>query len=274
VEADFDQLWKWALDDAQLSPETVAVVQVTSPDDPEFGGRYMPPGDRSLTGVEPAAIELASEHASQSRVLVPTNPPFDGGAAGLLAMMRFQLQFARAVEADRNAYILSLNVDAALGPVFGDKGKGGGLIWNTIPLMRSANDAAGPLVTAKLGPQVGRLGHPFYGPLFRLLREPLPLDQVPKQSIVFAAIWPDAFEARTASGGTTASAYLDSLYPGASSWWDVLLRNELFRSLSHSAEAFTPTPEEIQRAPLPQDAWRPLEGLIDRAMRQGLAVLE
>lgn len=80
--------------------------------------------------------------------------------------------------------------------------------------------------------EVGRLRHPFYGPLFRLERDPLPLERLAPHTTIFAAIWPDAFEARIATGGISVPAFLESLYPTASAWWETVRADELFRSLS------------------------------------------
>lgn len=53
------------------------------------------------------------------------------------------------------------------------------MVYNAVPMLRSANAAAARLVTEKFGPQVGRLGDPQLGQVFRTDYAPIPLEELP-----------------------------------------------------------------------------------------------
>jgi hypothetical protein len=60
--------------------------------------------------------------------------------------------------------------------------------------MRSGNAAAAELVSAKLGPQIGRLHDSRFGVLFCQESARIVLDDLARHITVFVALWSDAIE--------------------------------------------------------------------------------
>ena len=269
-----EELWEKAREDTGLGPGDVVLVPVNS-----IGARrqrcfFMPPGEAAggMFDAGPDA-DAVDEVQADPRVVLNTSGLTDEPA--LLGLMRHGLELARVHRSAYQLYVFSFGVlHPALGAVYGRAGPGGAVMFNAIPVVRNANAAAAALVTRVFGPQVGRLWDREFGPLFRLEREVVPLEDLPRLSVVFAALWSDAVDERLLQISDDPVDVLRDLHASAPEWWEILRNDELFRNLSRAAVVFKPTPEEIEVAPLPGDAWRPLEGLADRASRYGLGVLQ
>lgn len=92
--------------------------------------------------------------------------------------------------------------------------------------------------------------------------------------MVYAAIHGGAVTEKL--GGTEALEHeLLKVDAQAPAWWQLLASDDRFQALGAAAPAFVPTREEIEvygRAA--GEAWRPLEGLLDRAYRYGMRLTE
>lgn len=266
-----DALWATALENADVPPSEVALVPVTSFENPESQGRFMPAGDRDVD-LAPQDLAAVSSEAARARVVLPVER-LARDPAVLLALMRHHLEYARVLIHEPETYRLSLMVAAALSPVYSDTGRGSAVIYNAIPMMRSANAAAGRAVTSLLGPQFDRVVDPVYGPLFRSDRAPLPLGDHARNVVVFAAVWPDAFENELFEQGRQVDEALSATHAQASHWWSALQEDETFSALALGAASFRPTPAERRAFEAePARAWRLAEALIERARNYGLEI--
>jgi hypothetical protein len=255
-----DELWSWALEDAGLHGAKIDLIELPAQPEPDQRGVFSPPGDPGPGG-----------DVQRTRVALFTGLD-EGRPETLLGMMRHHLEYARVLEFSEALYRLSLNVGASLSPVYSDKGKGGGLVWNAIPMMRSANASAARLVTEKFGPQFGRYRTEF-GILFRPDHDPAQLGDLACHTTVFGALWPAALEDHY-NGQSGLDQALGAADGDAPAWWHKVRQDATFQALSKSVIVFTPTSDEIAAfGGAPAEAWRPLEGLIDRAHRYGLALL-
>jgi hypothetical protein len=266
-----DDLWEWAVRHAGPEAGEVTWISVERMDDPVSHGRFMPPGERTIA-VPAQDLKRINAHADRPRVVLATDGVRDDAPA-LLGLMRNHLEYARVYNQHRGTYALSIAIAAALYPVYRDAGKGSAVVYNALPMMQSANAAAAALVTTKLGPQIGRLQDLRFGSLFRTTQDPVPLDDLARQSTVFAALWPNALT-QELGGDVARSRHLAQAHPDAPSWWTALAQDETFSALSQASTVFQPTSDEINAfMPASAQAWQPLDGLIQRAVSYGLARL-
>jgi hypothetical protein len=267
-----DELWEWACEDAGEVGDVV-LVDVSGFETPNSRGRFMPPGEREVA-LAPDDLARVNAHVGHARVVLPvsrlaSDPP------ALLALMRHHLEYARVLSVNRAGYELSLVVAAALYPVYQHAGPGSAVVYNAIPMMRSANAIAGRLVARALGPQFSRLHDPMFGAMFRTDREPVTVDRLPRHATAFAAIWPDAVDNELDAEMRERDRLLASAHTQAPAWWSALLSDETFRALALGAATFRPTPAERDAfRDHPAAAWRTGEALIDRAVDFGLALIE
>lgn len=110
--------------------------------------------------------------------------------------------------------------------------------------------------------------------LFRTERDPTPLPDLARETTVFAALWPEA--ATEGFGGDAAlPRRLAAAHTDAPAWFDLLADDETFVALGRATAVFQPTRDEIEAfTEAPAEAWRPLDGLIQRALNYGLALLD
>ena len=265
-------LWQLADADAGQLGDDVALVVVEAFGGPGSQGRFMPPGERA-TGEPPDVQRQLDEDAHRSRVVLPVKG-LEHDPAAILGLMRHHLEYARIYREAKGTYALDLTVAAALYPVFKDGGKGTGLIYNTIPMMRAANAAAAWLVTQTFGPQLERLRDPDFATLFRPEDPPLEITEMTLRSVVFAAVWAGAVEHEVDRHATSLQSLLAGADTAAPGWWETLLANSTFLELAGSATSHEPLPEEREAfVRYPADAWRPLVDLADRAVRYGTKLL-
>jgi len=269
-----EELWPRALADAGFSPEELVLLALEGT--PEERGA---PGG-SWARMQPGGVPAASDDwpfteeelaPARERPDLPKVAAYTGvDPAALLALLRHSLQTVRQATATRTAYAFAVDASDALHRVYRESGPGGAVVYNAQPMMRDASAHAAALVTRVFGPQLGRLRDPEFGPLFRTDNEPEALEIFPRRVVVYAALHGGAV-AQFLGGEESLEAQLQLVSPAAPRWWDRLMGDELFRSLSASAVAFVPTPEEIAAyGNAAGEAWRPLEDLLLRAHRYGM----
>ncbi len=268
-------LWAVALEDAGFGVGDVDLVLVDTKDAEFVETSYEPRGQPGPS--LPDDAPQVANRIDRPRVFVIQEPRELQRESTSLALMRYSLEYHRFYSESLSVYALNLYTSWALQEVFVGKGMGASVMWNAIPMMRSANAAAARLVTERYGPQTGQLNHPAYGQLFRLTHEPLERAERSRISTVFAACWPEEMQ-KFAEGtrlvlADSAEDLVEDVDQQAITWWRALQADPTFVSVRESARLFMPTQEEIEALPLPADAWRPLEGLIDRAVRYGLTVV-
>lgn len=237
-------------------------------------GRYYARGGRGPLHREPfpftADDDDAMTEAAETHRIAVFLPPREEEILGLL---RAELQHARQAESTWGAYSLGYDALVALGPVYHRHGAGTGVVWNANPLMRDANAHAADLVARVYGPQPGHL-RGDWGVLFRTDNEVQPLDRLAARVVVFAALHPGPLLDSLVARCRTLDAVLCEAHPCATTWWDTLIRDDTFHHLSEVAPVFEPTvAEKAAFADAPGEAWRPLEGLIDRAHAYGMQLI-
>jgi len=267
-----DDLWRWALEDAGPAAAEAVLVPVSTFGNPRSHGRFMPPGERTLDLPEPELRDV-NAHAARPRVVLPVEDLRDDPAV-LLALMRHHLEYARVLHEARGAYAFALAVAAALSTPYATAGKGSAVVYNAIPMMASANAAAGRLVARRMGLQFGRLDDPHFGSLFLVDVAPLPLDELAEELVVFAAIWPDAVDTEVESTGRPLASLLADVDEAAPRWWEAVLADDVFRAMALGAASFRPIPDEREAfADHPAKAWWLVHALIARATRYGRSLL-
>jgi hypothetical protein len=266
-----EELWEHARADAGAEAGDVALIEASSFSNPNSQGRFMPPGERTA-GLSPDDLARVNANASRPRIVLPVSD-LRSDPRALLALMRHHLEYARVLHSERGSYALSLAVAACLYPVYEHAGPGSAVLYNAIPMMRSANAAAGRLVARTFGPPFDRLNDARFSSLFRLDDDPLPLTEYARHTTVFAAIWPDALEAELLRHGGSVAKALTEASADATRWWDMLRMDDTFGALALGASSFRPTPDEVVAfGSEPSRAWRLAYALIDRASWFGLSL--
>lgn len=267
------ELWKAALEDAGYGDDDVDLVLVET-DDPEFTVTQYQPAGQPLAKL-PAGVktpEFRPDHARVVQVLKPLHLDIEAVPQSL---MRHSLEYHRYHEESRATYALTLMIDEALKPTLSGKGlRGGAVVYNALPMVRSANAAGASLATKRFGPQAGHLNDREYGSVLRLDHEPLVPEDRAIHTVAFAAIWREEFEAFAQGHNVLADSAEDlvgDVDPDAVDWWRLLTADATFAATREAARLFTPTAEEVAVLERPEQAWRPLEGLLDRALAYGVA---
>lgn len=269
-----EDLWIRACADADFSPDEVVLLALDGT--PEERGAP----SASWARMQPSGVPASSAdwpfrdeelEAAWERPALPNVSVYTGvDPAALLALLRHSLQLVRQATAQGGAYTFAVTASDALNEVYGQSGAGSAVVYNAQPMMRDASSHAAALVTRVLGPQLGRLRDPQFGPLFRTDNEPEALELFPRRVVVYAAIH-GAAVTEFVDGEADLDAQLQLVSPAAPRWWEKVVGDDLFRSLGASAVAFVPTPEEIAvYGTAAGEAWRPLEDLLLRAQRYGM----
>lgn len=267
-----DRLWEWALDDAGPAAGDVVLVEAESWDNRKFRGRFMPPGERDVPLPE-GDLQAVNAQADRMRVVLPTAHLADDPVI-LLALMRHHLEYARVFNSRRGVYGLTLDVASALYAPYAQAGQGSAVVYNAIPMMQSANAAGARAVARRLGPQFDRPHDPDVTYLLRTDAPPVALEDLARQTTVFAAIWPDALRGELSDRGADLDSTLGEAHEAAPEWWEMVRQDETFRALALGASAFRPTPDEREAfSDEPAIAWRTAQALIARARRYGIALV-
>jgi hypothetical protein len=267
---DYDVLFARAREDAGIAADRALLITTSSPPVGEqIGGAAWGPGvpaDRALFQLTDSELATLNSDTSLFRVLI--DDTMSRGEA--LGLMRFLLEVTILARDDNAAFTLDQATNAATHDRY--RGAGGAVVWMSMPHMRIALGAASDLVNRTEGPQPGRLHGPF-GALLRREQPPIPRAQLPHLAVIFAALHQVDLEVWARQVGVSVDLLIASVSPNASALLASLNADALFGHLRGSLPAFTPRAEEIAAAPREDRAWRPLEGLIDRGLRQGTEVL-
>lgn len=275
-----EELWGWACEDAGPEAGDVKFIPVSNVGNPASRGRFLPRGSAplDLQHAEPDDEDAAAITAQQAHPRVAVGLvgiPVEIEERAILGLMRHHLEYARVLHSLPAVYRFTNSVThPVLSAIYGGAGPGSAMVYNAMPMMRSANDAAATLVTQKFGPVLGWLENPRWGSLFRIEHDPVELARLAAHTLVFTALWRDQFELTLRDSYADATTALRQLDPQAGTWWETLGADVTFVALGTSASVFKPDPAEIASAADPIIPWRALEGLIDRALRYGLDLLE
>jgi len=279
VEEALARLWQRACEHAELRPD-VDVRLIPLEGSPEERGGPVGswsrthlggvPGPEDRWRFTPAEVDRFRENPYMPAVVVFTGTD----EAALLGLIRYTLEQIRHATQQTATFRFAIAASDALVPLYQPKGRGSAVVYGAQPLMRSANAHAAALVTAVFGPQIGRLRDPAFGPLFRVDNEPESPERLPRRAVVYAAIHAQAVTEKL--GGAEALEHeLLEVDVDAPAWWQMLAADDLFQALGTAAPAFVPAPEEIAvYGEAAGEAWRPLEGLLDRAYRYGMGLTE
>jgi hypothetical protein len=268
--------WDRALGDAGYSSDEVVVVYAAHQvqDSKEFAVAYLGPG----TDVSSSPVPLTNDEAQrlqaagdQHRMAVPSglDPEIE------LGIIRWALERARQFDANPAFLWFAEAVNNAVHDRYGEVGPGSAVVWHTIPSVRDADSAAGHLVTASFGEQLGQLWG-AYGSLFRVDQPQADLTTLAKRLVVFAAIHAEDLEGwLDAEQSVSLGAVLAEVHPDAGAWWEALRGDEDFTHLRKSSPHYIPTEADIEGAGAnPATAWRPLQRHLDITARRGARVVD
>lgn len=268
-----DDLWGRALDDAGLDESVVRRVVLEGGARTSRYAQHFPPGTTArpamteLTDAEAAEIDSDTTGHRVAHVSTVDHEP------GLLGVIRAQLEHVRQWDAQPGSYKLTTEINASLDPLYAGR-LGGAVVYNALPLMSDGTAAGARLIRNVYGPQFGRYRDPLLGRLYRTDRAPGSLDTLPQRTVVFGAIHAEALDEWATGRDLNLDRVLAQAHPDAAEWWEALLADDLFEHLRKSAPAYDPSVDEIEsHGGLPQEAWRPLEALLDRAHDHGLWLL-
>ena len=276
TQAEIDELWRIACEDAGYDPEgddrdtPMLLIASKASIARDERNAYFDPGAEVTAKHLPLTddeLRRLREAEGRHRIAVAA----DADEAVMLALMRWGLEHACQFDEGRALMHFYGYVLDTLGNMYGPVGAGSVLIGNLIPGEEDANAASAALVTRTFGPQFGRLHGPF-GPLFRPA-EKGSHESLPKRMVAFASLHPEAFLNYAAASAYLRDSYLRDVDNDGPAWWEALLADHDLRCFRSLIPYFTPTPDEIESAPAPVEAWRPLAELLRRAQARAIQVM-
>lgn len=269
-----EELWTRARDEAGFSADEAVWLEL--PGEPPGGERgtwslSVPSGahpDPSVAELNDEQQRWCTAHIDKRRVLTYAGVS-DAAALGL---MRWATAYGRLEASYPEALTLVLATHRANQERILPRGAGGAAYHHASPDQSYADAAAGSLVTAMLGEQLGDLKGMF-GPVFRPGR-PMPDDLFPARAVCFAAFHHDDLQRQEREHGLSVDGFVGAVGANARSWLNTLLDDEGFRALSAAAPFTMPTAEETAARGYAVDLWATAVDLYERAEDRGLALLQ